>query len=128
MSDLVGLVFQDPEAQFIVDDVEGELAFSMEARAYPRPLMAERILEVSELLGIGHLLGRRVSTLSGGQRQRVAVAAALAVRPDVLALDEPTLQLDPVAADELLNALVDLNRERGLTVVLSEHRLERVVQ
>lgn len=128
MSDLVGFVFQDPEAQFIVDDVEGELAFSMEARAYPRPLMAERITEVSRLMGIEHLLGRRVSTLSGGQRQRVAVAAALAVRPSVLVLDEPTSQLDPVAADELLSALVDLNRRRGLTVVLSEHRLERVVQ
>ncbi|MHB0878060.1 MAG: ABC transporter ATP-binding protein [Anaerolineae bacterium] len=128
MSDIVGFVFQDPETQFIVDDVEGELAFSMEARAYPRPLMAERIAEVSRLLGIEHLLGRRVSTLSGGQRQRVAVAAALAMRPEVLVLDEPTSQLDPVAADELLNALVDLNREQGLTVFLSEHRLERVVQ
>jgi energy-coupling factor transport system ATP-binding protein len=128
MSDLVGFVFQDPETQFIVDGVEDELAFSMEARAYPRPLMAERIAEVSALLGVEHLLGRRVSTLSGGQRQRVAVAAALALRPRLLVLDEPTSQLDPAAADELLNALVSLNRERGLTVFLSEHRLERVVQ
>ncbi|MGI6209315.1 MAG: ABC transporter ATP-binding protein [Anaerolineae bacterium] len=127
MSDIVGFVFQDPEAQFIVDDVEGELAFSMEARAYPRPLMVERVQEVSRLLGIEHLLGRRLSTLSGGQRQRVAVAAALALRPRLLVLDEPTSQLDPIAADELLTALVRLNREQGLTVVLSEHRLERVV-
>ncbi len=128
MSDLAGFVFQDPEAQFIVDDVEGELAFSMEARAYPRSLMAERIAEVSDLLGIRHLLGRRMSTLSGGQRQRVAVAAALALRPRVLILDEPTSQLDPTAADDLLTALIELNRDRGLTVFLSEHRLERVVQ
>lgn len=128
MSDLVGFVFQDPETQFIVDDVQSELAFSMEARAYPRPLMAERIREVSALLGIEHLLERRVSTLSGGQRQRVAVAAALALQPRILVLDEPTSQLDPLAADELLLALVELNRRRGLTIFLSEHRLERVAQ
>jgi len=128
MSDLIGFVFQDPESQFIVDGVEDELAFSMETRAYSRPLMAERIGEVSALLGIEHLWGRRVSTLSGGQRQRVAIAAALALQPEVLVLDEPTSQLDPEAADELLLALVKLNRERGLTLFLSEHRLERVVQ
>ncbi len=127
MSDAVGFVFQDPEAQFIVDDVEGELAFTTEARGYPRPVMAERLDEVSEMLDIQHLRGRRLSTLSGGQRQRVAVAAALALRPQLLVLDEPTSQLDPVASDELLTALVSLNREQGLTVVLSEHRLERVV-
>lgn len=127
MSDLVGFVFQDPEAQFIVDDVEGELAFSMEARGYPRAEMVERVREVSRQLGIEALLGRRLSTLSGGQRQRVAVAAALALRPRLLVLDEPTSQLDPMAADELLSTLVRLNREQGLTVLLSEHRLERVV-
>lgn len=126
MSDDVGFVFQDPEAQFIVDDVEGELAFALETRGFPRPVMVERLDEVSRLLGISHLRGRRLSTLSGGQRQRVAVAAALALRPRLLVLDEPTSQLDPVASDELLTALVDLNRGRGLTVVLSEHRLERV--
>ncbi len=127
MSDTVGFVFQDPEAQFIVDDVEGELAFALEARGYPRSVMAERLDEVSRLLGIAHLRGRRLSTLSGGQRQRVAVAAALALRPRLLVLDEPTSQLDPMASDELLTALVELNHARGLTVVLSEHRLERVV-
>jgi len=126
MSEIVGFVFQDPEAQFIVDDVEGELAFSLEARAYPRPAMAERVREASRLLGIEHLHGRHLSTLSGGQRQRVAVAAALALQPQLLVLDEPTSQLDPAAADELLAALMALNREHGLTVVLSEHRLERV--
>jgi energy-coupling factor transporter ATP-binding protein EcfA2 len=126
MSDLVGFVFQDPEAQFVVDDVAGELAFSMEARAYPRSLMLERVQEVAGLLGIEHLLERRISTLSGGQRQRVAVAAALALQPSLLILDEPTSQLDPMAADELLMALVRLNRERGLSVFLSEHRIERV--
>jgi energy-coupling factor transport system ATP-binding protein len=126
MSDLVGFVFQDPEAQFVVDDVAGELAFSMEARAYPRSLMLERVQEVAGLLGIEQLLERRISTLSGGQRQRVAVAAALALQPSLLILDEPTSQLDPMAADELLMALVRLNRERGLSVFLSEHRIERV--
>jgi len=128
MSDLVGFVFQDPDAQFIVDSVADEIAFSMEARAYSREVMAERIEEVAAILGIKHLLGRRMSTLSGGQRQRVAVAAALALQPKILVLDEPTSQLDPVAAEELLSALVRLNHEYGLTIFLSEHRLERVVQ
>jgi energy-coupling factor transport system ATP-binding protein len=128
MSDVVGFVFQDPEAQFVVDSVEDELAFGMEMRAWPQALMATRVQEVSELLGITELLGRRVSSLSGGQRQRVAIAAALALRPKVLVLDEPTSQLDPAAADELFDALLALNKEHGLTVILSEHRLERVAQ
>ena len=128
MADLVGFVFQDPEAQFVVDTVEDELAFAMENFALPPATMRKRVEEVLDQMGIAHLRGRRISTLSGGEKQRVALASVLALQPEVLVLDEPTSQLDPQAAEEVLVALRHLNEDLGLTIVLSEHRLERVVQ
>src|SRR5690606_7163169 len=83
--------------------------------------------EVLDLLGIAPLRHRDINTLSGGERQRVAVASALALQPAILALDEPTSQLDPWGAEEVIAALVRLNEDLGLTIVLAEHRLERVV-
>jgi len=128
MSRYVGFVFQDPEAQFVVDAVEDELVFAMENHAVPQATMRKRVEEVIDQLDIAHLRQRRVSTLSGGEKQRVAIAAVLTLQPQVLVLDEPTSQLDPQAAEEVLHALVRLNRDLGLTIVLSEHRLERVAQ
>ncbi|HEX8598424.1 MAG TPA: ATP-binding cassette domain-containing protein [Chloroflexia bacterium] len=128
MSDTVGLVFQDPEAQFVAEGVEDEMAFAMENAGLPLPLMRKRVEEALHALGIEHLRARRVSTLSGGERQRVAIAAVLTMQPKVLVLDEPTSQLDPQSAEEVLDSLVKLNKDLGLTVILSEHRLERVVQ
>ncbi len=128
MADLVGFVFQDPEAQFVVDTVEDELVFAMENFAFAQPVMRKRVEEVLDQLGIAHLRSRRISTLSGGEKQRVALAAVLTLHPQVLVLDEPTSQLDPQAAEEVLVALRQLNEDLGLTVILSEHRLERVVQ
>ncbi len=128
MSRYVGFVFQDPEAQFVVDAVEDELVFVMENHAVPQATMRKRVEEVIDQLDIAHLRQRRVSTLSGGEKQRVAIAAVLTLQPKVLVLDEPTSQLDPQAAEEVLHALVRLNRDLGLTIVLSEHRLERVAQ
>jgi energy-coupling factor transporter ATP-binding protein EcfA2 len=128
MSDLVGFVFQDPEAQFVVDSVEDELAFAMENHNLPQPLMRKRVEEVLDQLNIAPLRHRRVSTLSGGEKQRVAIGAVLTLQPKVLVLDEPTSQLDPQAAEEVLTTLQKLNADLGLTIVLSEHRLERVVQ
>lgn len=128
MSDTVGLVFQDPEAQFVAEAVEDEMAFAMENAGVPLPLMRKRVEEALHALGIEHLRARRVNTLSGGERQRVAIAAVLTMQPKVLVLDEPTSQLDPQSAEEVLDSLVKLNKDLGLTVVLSEHRLERVVQ
>jgi len=128
MSAVVGLVFQDPEAQMVAETVEDELAFAMENAGLPQPVMRKRIEEVLDQLSIAHLRGRRLSTLSGGERQRVAIGAVLTLQPRVLALDEPTSQLDPQAAEEVLDTLVKLNQDLGLTIVLSEHRLERVVQ
>ncbi len=126
MADLVGFVFQDPEAQFVVDTVEDELAFAMENFAVPQATMRKRVEEVLDQMGIAHLRYRRINTLSGGEKQRVAIAAVLALQPEVLVLDEPTSQLDPQAAEEVLVALRHLNEDLGLTVILSEHRLERV--
>jgi energy-coupling factor transport system ATP-binding protein len=108
--------------------VEDELAFALENQGLPLTTMRKRVEEVLDQLHIAHLRGRRISTLSGGERQRVAIAAVLTVHPQVLVLDEPTSQLDPQAAEEVLDTLVKLNHDLGLTIVLSEHRLERVAQ
>ena len=124
---LTGFVFQDPEAQVVASRVDDELAFGMEQLGVPPLTMRKRVEEVLDLLGIAALREREMATLSGGERQRVAVAAALALQPSLLALDEPTSQLDPWGAEEVLAALTRLNEDLGLTVVLAEHRLERVV-
>jgi energy-coupling factor transporter ATP-binding protein EcfA2 len=127
MSRTVGFVFQDPETQFVVDQVEDEIAFALENAALPRQEMEARVATVLDLLELTHLRMRRLETLSGGEMQRVAIAAALALRPHILVLDEPTSQLDPHGAEEVLAALVQLNQQLGLTVVVAEHRLERVL-
>lgn len=126
LADRVGFVFQDPDAQFVVETVEDELAFAMENLRLPRPLMGRRMEEVLDALHLAQLRGRRISTLSGGERQRVAIAGVLTAQPRVLVLDEPTSQLDPQAAEELLSVLQRLVHDLALTVVLAEHRLERV--
>jgi len=128
MADAVGFVLQDPEAQFVVDKVEDELAFALENQGEDPIVMRKRVEEVLDQLNIAHLRQRSVNTLSGGERQRVAIAAVMTLQPRLLVLDEPTSQLDPQGAEEVLDTLVKLNHDLGLTIVLSEHRLERVVQ
>jgi energy-coupling factor transport system ATP-binding protein len=128
MAGIVGFVLQDPEAQFVVDKVEDELAFSLENHGLDPIIMRKRVEETLDQLNIAHLRHRSVSTLSGGERQRVAIAAVMTLQPKVLVLDEPTSQLDPQAAEEVLDSLVKLNHDLGLTIVLTEHRLERVIQ
>ena len=127
MSDLVGFAAQDPESQFVARVVEDELAFSLECYAVAPAEMRRRVGEVLEQLAIAPLRRRAIETLSGGERQRVAIAGVLTLRPRLLVLDEPTSQLDPAAATAVMELLGRLRRELGLTVVLSEHRLERVV-
>jgi energy-coupling factor transport system ATP-binding protein len=128
MADVVGFVLQDPEAQFVVDKVEDELAFALENQGMDPIVMRKRVEEALDQLNIADLRQRSVNTLSGGERQRVAIAAVMTLQPQILVLDEPTSQLDPQAAEEVLDTLVKLNQDLGLTVILSEHRLERVVQ
>ena len=120
-------MFQDPETQFVVDRVEDEIAFSLENAALPKEEMEVRVEEALTLLELTQLRSRRLDTLSGGEIQRVAIAAAMALKPQILVLDEPTSQLDPHSAEEVLEALVNLNKTLGLTVILAEHRLERVL-
>ncbi len=127
MSRTVGFVFQDPEAQFVVDRVEDEVAFSLENGGFSKDEMETRVLEAMELLELTPLRSRRLETLSGGEIQRVAIAAAMALKPRILVLDEPTSQLDPHSAEDVLSALVQLNKHVGLTIILAEHRLERVL-
>jgi len=122
----IGFVFQHPEAQFVLQDVEAELAFGLENLGLPRPLMRKRIEEVIDQVGIHNMRRRRIETLSGGERQRVAIAAALAMHPQAIALDEPTSQLDPQAAEDVLQVVLRLVAELGMTTVIAEHRVERI--
>jgi energy-coupling factor transporter ATP-binding protein EcfA2 len=124
----VGFVFQDPENQLVSLDVEREIAFGLENLAFPRDLIAKRVEESLDALGIAHLRYRQLSELSGGEKQKVAIASVLALHPGILVLDEPTSELDPKGAEEVLSVITRLNDELGLTVILIEHRLDRVLQ
>jgi energy-coupling factor transport system ATP-binding protein len=117
---------QDPGSAFVLDRVEDELAYAMENLGIAPPAMRRRVEEVLDLLDLAALRERSVRTLSGGERQRVAIAGALTARPSVLLLDEPTSQLDPQGAEDVLAALQRLVHDLGLTVLVAEHRLERV--
>ncbi len=128
MSSVVGFVFQDPESQNVLDVVEEELAFGLENAAVPASEMHRRIDEVLDILELTEMRDRQISSLSGGERQRLAVASVLVMRPSVIALDEPTSQLDPQSAADLLHFLIRLNSEWGMTIVMVEHRLERVAR
>jgi energy-coupling factor transport system ATP-binding protein len=127
LADLVGVVGQNPSASFVSDVVEDELAYTMENLGIAPSAMRRRVEDTLDLLGLHELRHRPLSTLSGGQQQRVAIGAVLTASPRVLVLDEPTSALDPAAAEEVLAALTRLVHDLGMTVVLAEHRLERVV-
>ncbi|MBN1226967.1 MAG: ABC transporter ATP-binding protein, partial [Deltaproteobacteria bacterium] len=127
MSELVGMVFQDPENQLISNQVEREIAFGMENLCFSQELMRKRIEEALDAVNISRLRNRTTSELSGGQKQKVAIASALAMHPSILLLDEPTSELDPRSAEEVLNVIEKINDELGITILLVEHRLERVI-
>ena len=128
LAEVVGVVGQDPLSGFVTDTVEEELAYGMEQLAVPSDVMRKRVEETLDLLGIAELRNRALRTLSGGQQQRVAIGSVLTAHPRVLVLDEPTSALDPTAAEEVLAAITRLVHDLGVTVVIAEHRLERVVQ
>ncbi|WP_432040240.1 ABC transporter ATP-binding protein [Streptomyces cucumeris] len=128
LADVVGTVGQDPMAHFVTDTVEDELAYGMESLGVPPDTMRRRVEETLDLLGLAELRDRPIASLSGGQRQRVAIGSVLTTHPRVLVLDEPTSALDPAAAEEVLAVLQRLVHDLGTTVLMAEHRLERVVQ
>ena len=123
----VGMGFQDPENQLVAMDVEREIAFGLENLAFPKGVIAKRMEESLDTLGISGLRYRQVHELSGGEKQKVIIASVLALHPDILVLDEPSSELDPKSAEEVLSVVQRLNDELGITVILVEHRLDRVV-
>ncbi|RNM13689.1 ABC transporter ATP-binding protein [Nocardioides pocheonensis] len=127
LADVVGVVLQDPVSSFVTDTVEEELAYGMEALGVDAVAMRRRVEETLDLLGLADVRSRPLRSLSGGQQQRVAIGAVLASGPRILVLDEPTSALDPVAAEDVLASLHRLVHDLGLTVVVAEHRLERVI-
>ncbi|MFE6906737.1 ABC transporter ATP-binding protein [Streptomyces erythrochromogenes] len=128
LADVVGVVGQDPLDGFVTDTVEEELAYAMEQLAVAPATMRKRVEETLDLLGLADLRHRALHELSGGQQQRVAIGSVLTAHPRILVLDEPTSALDPTAAEEVLAAVTRLVHDLGVTVLLAEHRLERVVQ
>ena len=128
LADVVGMVPQDPMSGFVTDTVEEELAYGMEALGIDPQTMRRRVEDTLDLLGLVEIRDRALLTLSGGQRQRTAIGSVLTTNPSVLVLDEPTSALDPGAAEEVLAAIQRLVFDLGLTVLMAEHRLERVVQ
>ncbi|MDQ0748098.1 energy-coupling factor transporter ATP-binding protein EcfA2 [Streptomyces africanus] len=128
LADVVGTVGQDPLSHFVTDTVEDELAYGMESLGLAPDVMRRRVEETLDLLGLADLRHRPIATLSGGQQQRVAIGSVLTPHPSVLVLDEPTSALDPAAAEEVLAVLQRLVHDLGTTVLLAEHRLERVIQ
>ena len=119
----VGSVLQDPEAQIVTSYVEDEIAFSLENFNVPTDEIDRRIAEALELSGISHLRKRDTAGLSGGQKQRVAVASAIALRPEILVLDEPTSELDPLGSQMIFETLARLNEEHGMTIIIVEQKI-----
>ena len=128
LAHLIGIVGQNPINGFVTDTVEEELAFGMESLNVSPDVMRKRVEEILDLLSLAPLRNRSLATLSGGEQQRVAIGSALVMHPKVLVLDEPTSALDPIAAEEVLSILHRLVHDLGLTVIVAEHRLERVIQ
>jgi len=122
---MVGIVFQNPESQLVMTDTEQEIAFGLENIEIEEKTIKRRIMEVTSALSLSDFKNSFIAQLSGGQKQKVALASVLAMQPEILLLDEPTSQLDPIAGEEILTMVRRLNEENGTTVVLVEQKLER---
>ena len=125
-SEQIGFVMQNPDDQIVTDKVWHELAFGLENLGMEQSLMRLRVAEMASFFGIQDWFYREVSQLSGGQKQLVNLAAIMAMQPEILILDEPTSQLDPIAAADFLNTLKKINRELGTTILITEHRTEDI--
>jgi len=127
LSQKAGMVFQNPDNQLFALSVEADIAFPLENLGLPREEIKDRVEWALKLLGIEELRKRSPFELSAGQKQKVAIASVLAMKPKILLLDEPTSSLDPVSAKNLIDAIIDLNRRHGLTILISEHRLTHLI-
>lgn len=122
----IGYVLQNPESQTVTDKVWHELAFGLENMGVPTPVIRRRVAEMACFFGIDDWFRKDTSQLSGGQKQLLNLASIMAMQPKLLLLDEPTSQLDPIAASDFINTLVKINKDLGMTIVMTEHRLEDV--
>ncbi|MUK87495.1 ATP-binding cassette domain-containing protein [Ornithinibacillus sp. L9] len=122
----IGMVFQDPDNQIVMEHVMDELLFGMENMGYPTDVMRRKVAEMVHFFGLQDLLETRTDELSGGQKQLINLASVLLLDPNILLLDEPTAQLDPIAAKEFIHLLKRLNDEFGITILIVEHRLEEL--
>ena len=122
----IGFVLQNPDNQIVTDKVWHELAFGLENLGLPTPVIRRRVGEMASYFGIQGWFRKSTDELSGGQKQLLNLAAVMVMQPKILILDEPTSQLDPIAASDFIATLQKLNRELGLTILLTEHRLDEV--
>lgn len=122
----IGYVQQNPDNQIVTDKVWHELAFGLESLGYDNQTIKRRVAEMADYFGIENWFHKETNTLSGGQKQLLNLASVMVMQPKVLILDEPTAQLDPIAASEFLQTVYKINRDLGVTVIMSEHRLEEV--
>lgn len=126
-SSKIGYVLQSPENQIVTDKVWHELAFGLESLGYDNQTIRKRVAETASFFGIQNWFDKNTSELSGGQKQILNLASIMAMQPEVLILDEPTSQLDPIAASEFLSCICKINRELGTTVIITEHRLDEIL-
>ena len=120
----IGFVLQSPENQVVTDKVWHELAFGLESLGFDTPSIRQKVAEVTTFFGMEHWFYKNVNELSGGQKQLLNLASIMTMNPKILILDEPTAQLDPITASDFLALLGKINRELGITIILTEHRLE----
>lgn len=124
----IGTVFEDPDFQMVSISVEEEVAFGPENLAIPSHEIEVRVQDALQKTRIAHLRDRAISTLSGGQKQRVAISAVLSMLPNVLLLDDPTSELDPIGTHEVFSALTELNHQAGITIIVVSQDVERLVE
>lgn len=123
----IGYVFQSPDNQIVTDKVWHELAFGLESLGYDKSTIRLRVAEMASFFGIHNWFYKKVTELSGGQKQILNLAGIMAMQPEVLILDEPTSQLDPIAASDFIETIKKINRELGTTIIITEHRLEEII-
>ncbi|MEM3507340.1 MAG: ATP-binding cassette domain-containing protein [Candidatus Bathyarchaeia archaeon] len=128
LASLIGMVFQEPESQFVMTSVEDEIAFGMENLGIPPEEMEKRLDWALSVTRMKEFKDKPPWRLSGGQKQRVAIASALALRPNILVLDEPTSELDPIGKNEVLSIVKELNKVYGITIVIVEHETELLAE